>query len=78
MSCGRRDENNDICGETYTCSACRTASYWEDRAMKAEGKTRDHRAADQLGMALAVFENAYGKAETCRFLVKALVRLGSE
>lgn len=26
MTCGARDENGDICGETYTCVACRAAN----------------------------------------------------
>ena len=26
MNCGIKDENNDICGETFTCGACRVAN----------------------------------------------------
>ena len=26
MGCGIKDENNDICGETFTCGACRCAN----------------------------------------------------
>ena len=26
MGCGIKDENNDLCGETFTCGACRVAN----------------------------------------------------
>lgn len=32
MSCGRRDpDSGDVCGETYTCSACRARRAADDR-----------------------------------------------
>jgi len=40
-SCGRRDENNDVCGETYTCGSCRSSSELAEQ----NAKTRDAQLA---------------------------------
>jgi hypothetical protein len=34
MTCGQKDYANDICGETYTCDACRSARLTERQGQK--------------------------------------------
>lgn len=41
MNCGQKDENNDVCGETYTCGSCVTAAKSVDDATLLRGQVAD-------------------------------------
>ena len=41
MSCGFKDENGDICGETFTCKPCRAEIVNIDQMARMESRVKD-------------------------------------